>query len=390
MNWAMTQAVRGALRTLAALGFGLALGLTFSFFAGESPWHVGAVLLKSAFGSRYDLGMTLFYTVPLVFTGLSVAVAFRAGLFNIGAEGQMALGAMAAAASAISLGQGTVWWIPALVAMAVGALWGGLAGWIRAYRHGHEVIATIMLNFVAAGVASFAVIYKYRDVKSQNPETLLVPDSVQIAPWSFFGESPVGWPLVGAIFAAGLVWWVFERTVLGFQWKAVGQNERAAFLAGIPTQRVRLLAMMAAGALAGAVGIQEVLGYAHRFKVDFSPGYGFIGIAVALLAGGHPMGILGTAFLFGALHKGTADLDFETANISRDLSQIIQALIILAVAARTQSVRKWMQPLWPLLRRFRGVKTRELDGIAATGVVSKSKQTAEDAPRSQAGEEGHS
>src|SRR5262249_8053510 len=141
---------------------GLALGLSVTWFAGENPWHVLRILAHSAFGSSYDLGMTLFYSTPLVFTGLSVAIAFHAGLFNIGAEGQLTLGALAAAAC------GALWpklpaplapVLAALAALLAGTLWGAIPGWLRARRGSHEVINTIMLNFVAAGLASYVALY---------------------------------------------------------------------------------------------------------------------------------------------------------------------------------------------------------------------------------------
>ena len=324
------------LRSGLALGLGLGLGLAVTWIAGENPWHVLVILARGAFGSRYDSGMTLFYATPLVFTGLSVAVAFHAGLFNIGAEGQLLMGALAAAAiGAVWPGLGSPW---AVVAASVGALvaggfWGAIPGWLRARRGSHEVINTIMLNFIAAGLASYVTLYLLRNTASQNPETRPVGNSYLVHQFACFAGAPVSLALPLALLAALAVWFVLWRTALGFELRVVGQSESAAQSAGINPARIRLLAMTAAGALAGLVGIGEVLGNAGRFRLDFSPEYGFIGIAVALLGRNHPAGILAAALLFGALHKGATALDLETDHVTREVSLVFQGLVILCVCA---------------------------------------------------------
>jgi len=165
--------MRKLLQPVLAVAFGLALGLGVTRLAGESPWHVLEILWKSAFGSRYDFGMTLFYSTPLIFTGLAVAVPFQAGLFNIGAEGQLTLGALAAAAVG-AIWPGVPWPLaPALAivaAIAAGMVWGAIPGWLRAKRGSHEVINTIMLNFIAAGLASYVTLYLLKNPDTQNPE----------------------------------------------------------------------------------------------------------------------------------------------------------------------------------------------------------------------------
>ena len=329
ISWSLIQPIL-------AVVLGLALGLFVTYLAGESPWHVLMVLVKSAFGSREDFGMTLFYTTPLIFTGLSVAVAFHSGLFNIGAEGQLTLGALAAAATG-ALFPNLPWpFAPvfaALMAFTVAGLWGFIPGWLRARRGAHEVITTIMLNFVASGLASWVTLYLLKSTTSQNPETRAIGAGYFISHLQFFGEAPVSTAFFLALISAFAVWVLLFKTVLGYEIRAVGQNESAARLAGIDPARIRMLAMTVAGGLAGWVGVGEVLGNAGRFKMDFSPDYGFIGIAVALLGRNRPLGIVAAALLFGALHKGTADLDIETEKVTRDLSLILQALVILAVSA---------------------------------------------------------
>ena len=319
-----------------AVSLGIAVGLLVTTFAGESPLHILAVLGKSAFGSRYDFGMTLFYATPLIFTGLSVAVAFHAGLFNIGGEGQLAFGALAAAAVGI-LAPNVPWPIAPVLgtlgAFAAGAAWGFIPGWLRARRGSHEVINTIMLNFIAAGLTSWVTLYVLRSTESQNPETALIGPNYIIQRLRFFEDAPVSGAFFMGLATAFLVWILLWRTVFGFELRAVGQNENAARAVGIDVARIRILAMTIAGGLAGWVGVSEVLGNAHQFRMDFSPGYGFIGIAVALLGRNNPFGVVAAALLFGALHKGTADLDFETEHVTRDLSMILQALVILSVSA---------------------------------------------------------
>ena len=351
---AIFPAVRRILQPILAVAAGLGLGLAATAIAGENPWHVLVILARGAFGSGYGLGMTLFYSTPLIFTGLSVAVAFQAGLFNIGAEGQLTLGALAAAAV------GAVWpglpWplapvLAGVAALAAGMLWGAIPGWLRARRGSHEVINTIMLNFIAAGLASYVALYVLSNPDSQNPETRPIGAGYCISQYAVFGGAPVSAALPLALLAAVAVWLLMSRTVLGFEMRAVGQSEAAARAAGIDPGRIQILALALAGGLAGLVGVGEVLGNAQKFKVGFSPEYGFMGIAVALLGRNQPAGVVAAAMLFGALHKGAADLDMETEHLTREVSMIFQALIILSVSA--EGVWNWMSAR---RRAVKGVK----------------------------------
>ncbi len=328
-----------------AVLLGLALGLAVTWFAGEDPGHVLKVLAKGAFGSRYDFGMTVFYSTPLIFTGLSVAIAFHAGLFNIGAEGQLTVGALAAAvvgAVCPSIPGPLAPLFAGFAAIVSGMLWGALPGWLRARRGSHEVVNTIMLNFVAAGLSSYVVLYLLKNPGSQNPESRPIGPGYLVHQFALFGGAPVSTALPLALLAAALVWFLLWRTSLGFEIRAVGENESAARTAGIVPGRIRIIAMALAGALAGMVGISEILGNSGKFIVGFSPDYGFMGIAVALLGRNHPAGVVASALLFGALHKGTADLDLETDHVTRELSLVLQALIILSVSA---------DALWSWLRK---------------------------------------
>jgi general nucleoside transport system permease protein len=336
--------MRKFLQPILAVAFGLALGLGVTRIAGESPWHVLQILEKSAFGSSYDFGMTLFYTTPLIFTGLAVALPFQAGLFNIGAEGQLTLGALAAA-SVGAVWPGVPWPVGPVLATAAailaGTMWGAIPGWLRAKRGSHEVINTIMLNFVAAGLASYVTLYLLKNPDSQNPETRSIGAGYLIHQFGIFGGAPVSMALPLAILVAVLVWVLLSRTVVGYEMRAVGQSEPAARAAGINPGRMRIIAMSVAGGLAGLVGVGEVLGNAGKFRLGFSPEYGFMGIAVALLGRNQPGGVVAAALLFGALHKGTADLDMETEHITRELSLVLQALVILSVSA--EGMWSWMK-----------------------------------------------
>ena len=299
------------------------------------------VLYASSFGTGYDFGMTLFYCAPLILTGLAVAIPYRAGLFNIGAEGQLTVGALAAASA------GVIWPLDhfpahspvlavlfaATLAFLAGGIWGAIAGYLKANRGSHEVITTIMLNFIAAGLTAYFTLYVLKDPNSAQAETMPLPEVFHLKPFAFFNGAPMG-ALIFVLVALVLVlnYWV-RNSVWGYQQRVVGENERAAATYGISKKRAWLSSMFIAGGLAGLVGVVEVLGNSHHFTIGFSADWGFVGIAVALVARGNLLGVLLSAFLFAVLQKGSGNLDLETDKVTRDLSYIIQGLIILGVAA---------------------------------------------------------
>lgn len=327
-------------RPIAGLIFGIAVCLLLTSFAGENPVQILKILMKSSLGSAYDFGLTLFYTTSLIFTGLSVAVAFHAGLFNIGAEGQLTVATMAAAASGIVFKDLGLPWAPLLAtaaALVVGGLWGFIPGLLKVWRGSHEVVVTMMMNFIAAGLTSYLVVAVFQNPESQNPETspvgaaFLFKDYDPVA--KILTESPANLSLLIALGMCVLLHFVLNKTRFGFELKATGQNETASSFAGISVAKIKILALTWAGIFAGLVATNEILGSAGKFRIGFSADYGFVGIAVALLARNHPLGIIASSLLFGILQKGTADLDIETNSITRDFSKIMQAVIILSVIA---------------------------------------------------------
>ena len=331
----VASAFKSLLRPVIVALAGLILGVGVTAFAGENPFHVLAAIAGDAFGTRYDLGMTLFYATPLIFTGLAVALPFHAGLFNIGGEGQLAMGALFAMLVGVKFAD---WPAPfgdlaaICAAFAGGALWGLVPGWLKARRGSHEVITTIMMNFIAAGLASWVVLYLARSPDTQNPESARIGDGYALAHAAFFDGAPVSVASVLALVAAVVVAVFLTSSKKGFEIRAVGANAEAAASAGIAAPRMQILVMALAGGLAGLVGVAEVLGNSQRFKIGFSPDFGFIGIPVALLARCNPLGVVLSALLFGALQKGTAGLDLQTDHVTRDLASIIQAVVVLAVS----------------------------------------------------------
>ena len=331
------------------LGFliGLSLALLLTVFANENPFHIASILFKSAFGSSYDLGLTLYYTTGLIFTGLSVSLAFSAGLFNIGAEGQLLMGSIAAALCGVLFPN-----IPPplsfVFAMAISALasslWALIPVLLKVYRGSHEVIVTMMMNFIASGLTGWIALQGIPNTESQNPETAKVSVNYLFHEIDFIkkslGDSPASLALIFALLAAFVVWFIMKYTRWGYEVQVSGLNPSAAERAGISVHKMQIQSFCLAGALASGVALTEVLGNSGQFRIGFSPDFGFIGIAVALMARNHPLGILLSAFLMGALHKGASDLDFETTTITRDFSKIIQGVIILFVAVQTYRIFK--------------------------------------------------
>lgn len=336
---------RELLFSIGALLLGLFLSLMVAACLGDNPLTVLEVMFDSALGSMTQFGYSLYYATPLLLTGLSVAWAGRAGLFNIGAEGQMTIGGVTMAAV------GLLWPdLPSVIAIPLalsagflaGGLWGAIAGWMKAKRGCHEVLSTILLNFVAYGLAAYVIVGLLKNPASQSPETGVVGVGFQIAQMTWLGgESPLSWALLLAVLCVIFYWFIFKKTRLGFRQRLAGGAPLAGRLGGVNMNRQIITAMFFSGGLAALAAAGPVLGFAHKAREGFAGGAGFVGIAVALLGRGRPLGILFSALLFGALIKGSLDLDIDTDFVSRDLSTVIQAFIVIAVASQPGWIAGW-------------------------------------------------
>lgn len=322
---------------------------------GESPYLL-VEALRSTCLTSFGLGYTLFYATPLIFTGLAVALGFHCGLFNIGAEGQLYIGSIAIVLFANFFpGVSATLAVPLAILSAgiAGGLWGAIAGWLKAKRNSHEVIVTILLNFIGIALVDYLILYPLKNPQTQNPETVKIASAYHLPlletictryGLEWFATTPVNMALFLAIFTALLVHIFLFHSVYGYELRAVGQNPVASGYAGISTKRTIVWALFLSGAMAGLVGLNEVLGHEHRVLQGFSPQYGFTGIAVALLARNHPLGILLSALLFGALHNSARELEFLSERVSKELSLVLQATLICFVAADTL-IEKWLRKI---------------------------------------------
>lgn len=328
---------------LVAVLFAFLAGGLIVLLMGDSPLAVYELIISSSFGSVDGICYTIFNATPLIFTGLAVAVAFKCGLLNIGAEGQLTVGALAAAWVGFTFtGLPSFILIPLCIigAMAAGGTWGAIPGILKAKFGSHEVINTIMMNFIAAGLVSYFTQYYFRIPGDAILQTKEISEKAHI--WRIHDlissapkHLPVNVGFIIALIACVLVYIFLWKTKWGYELRAAGSSPTAAEYGGISVPRNIILAMTISGALAGLVAVGEVLGYRHRYYDGFSPGYGFIGIAVALLGRNHPIGILLSALLFGALIRSQLFIDIFTDKVSKDLTIVLQAIIILAVACES-------------------------------------------------------
>jgi len=330
-----------ALAPLAAVVMALAAGGVLIAAVGQSPLEVYALLAREALGTGYGVGQTLFKATPLVFTGLSVALAFRAGLFNIGAEGQMYLGGFAAALVAAYAPLPPWLLLPAalLAAAAAGGAWGAVPGVLKARFGAHEVINTIMLNFIAFALVSWwgRSLFVPATVRTvEAPEAAWVPRLDVLLPW--LRGSPANLTLLlGVAVAAALAVLLF-RTRRGYELRVLGLSPGAAEYAGVRTGRAQVQAFALAGAVAGLGGTSFVLGYKHYFEQDFTAGAGFMGIAVALIGRNQPLGVLLAALFFGALAYGGLVVN---QFVPADLVNVLRALVILFAIATYAVFERW-------------------------------------------------
>ena len=332
---------------------------------GEDPVEAVKLMITGALGSTYGWGYTLYYATNFMFTGLAVAVAFHARLFNIGGEGQAMLGGLGVALVCLYI----PWphWTIALVGAAFGAAifgaaWAAIPAYLQAKRGSHIVITTIMFNFIAAALLNYMLVNVLRPEGSMDPasarfaETMHLPtfqDLFSTAETAVFRGTPANVTFFVAVFACIAVWALIWRTRLGYEIRAYGHSEPAANYAGISAVKITMIAMLISGGLAGLMAINNVMGEAERLVLNSTEGAGFIGIAVALMGRSHPFGVFLAAILFGFLYQGGTELALWTS-IPRELIVVIQALVILFTGALDNMVRMPLERIFLRLRRGQG------------------------------------
>jgi simple sugar transport system permease protein len=343
MNARMRTALEeSVLPPLVALVVALVAGDLLILAYGQAPGLVWRMLLEGTWGNAYGFGQVLYKATTLICTGLSVAIGLRAGLFNIGAEGQVAAGGFGAAIAGLALPAGTPAFVAVPVcvfaALAAGGAVGAVPGALRARFGAHEVIVTIMLNFIVLAVLNYVV-----SAKLHVPETVHTPEvHAGTLPRlsnvvSGFHGSAANWTIV--VVALGAVWvgWFLFRTRAGYDLRAVGLQPQAAENAGVRVGPTWLKALTLSGALAGLGGINFVLGYKGYYEDGFTGGAGFLGIAVALVGRNHPLGVVLAALFFATLSQGGLAIN---AMVPKQIVEVLQGIVIIAVATAVPEVRR--------------------------------------------------
>lgn len=336
-----------------AIILGLLFGALIMVIGGYNPLLAYSSLIKKVFGDSYGFGETIREITPLILTGLSVAFAFRTGLFNIGAEGQFIMGSLGASIVGIKLS--LPWFIHAPLAILAGALlaglWGGLAGLLKAKWGVNEVISTIMLNWIALFLANYMITHFLLEPGQQR--TYHIHETASISyPWlsHVFQNARMHWGTLIAVLAPLVFYLILWKTKQGFELRAVGLNPQAAEYAGMNVKRNIIKAMFIGGVFAGLAGVVDVLGvFQYQVIAAASSGYGFDGIAVALLGGNHPLGVLLAATLFGTLSYGAAGMSFG-ADVPPEIIRIVIGSVIFFVAS--PAIIRWV------LRAFKSKRNK--------------------------------
>lgn len=332
---------------LVGLAFGISALVILAI--GGNPVEALMVMVSGALGTSYGWDYTLFFTTNFIFTGLCVAIAYHAGLFNIGGEGQATLGGLGVALALLYLPLGH--WLPAMLAAilgaaAFGALWALIPAWLQARRGSHIVITTIMFNLIAASLLIW-VVDRLRPVGTMDPASANFPPETRLPQlgnmlraigidWA--QDTPANIMLLVALAAAAAVWAILWRTRLGYKMRAFGRSEPAIRYAGISPTWIIVVTMLISGALAGMMAVNNTMGGHGRLILNATDQAGFIGIAVALMGRNHPVGVVLAALLFGFLYQGGLELALWT-NIPRELITVIQALVVLFTGALDNMLR---------------------------------------------------
>jgi len=358
-----------------------ALNLTLAFLVsglvvliiGENPFEAVGILIYGAFGYGEGLGYTLHFATNFVFAGLAFSVASHAGQFNIGAEGQAYVAGLGAILVGLALDQ-THWLLVMPLAMigaaVMGGFWGFVPGYLAAKRGSHVVITTIMFNFIASALMVYLLNRVLKPMGQMAPESESVVGAAKLPQlrefWDFFGYSPVNVMMFVAIAALIFVYVLIWRTELGYKIRALGLNPEAAHYAGISNSKIIMISMTIAGALAGMIAVNEVLGVQNRLVLDFVFGYGFVGIAVGLMGRNHPVGVALAAILFGALYQGGQELAFMMPAVTREMIIVIQALVILFTGAMEGLFRGPLETMFTLIE-LRGSSLAETSATENEG-----------------------
>ncbi|MGI6250657.1 MAG: ABC transporter permease [Anaerolineaceae bacterium] len=315
-----------------AIVLALLVGAVILLVSGANPIHAYSALFRGAFGNAKYFQRTLEKATPYIFAGLSVTFAFKAGLFNIGAQGQLLLGAIVAGYLGFAIkGLPAYLHIPlALIGGGIaGALYGMIPGLLRAYSGAHEVITTIMLNYIAINLTDYLSDGPWKDTAQGNiiARTPLIEQSARIP---FVGPIPVGFII--AVIIAVLIWYILEKTNFGFETNSVGLNMHASRYAGMRTRILLALALIVAGLLAGFGGAVETMGVVGRYQPGFNTGLGFDGISVALLGRSNPLGVILSSLLLGAMKGGANVMQFD-AKVPHEIIDVIQGMMLFFVTA---------------------------------------------------------
>jgi ABC-type uncharacterized transport system permease subunit len=317
---------------LVAVILALLIGAIIILISGANPIRAYSALFQGSFGSVKAIGRTLEKATPLIFSGLAVAFAFKAALFNIGAQGQLLLGAITAAAIGFGL-QGLPPALHVTLALmggaAAGALYAVIPGALKAFRGASEVIVTIMMNYIAINITDYLSDGPWKDTSPGNivARTPVILDSARIPN---LGGIPLGFFI--AILVAVIVWWLLYKTTVGFEIRTIGLNPNAARYAGIKVAQTFMLTMVISGLLAGMGGAVETQGVVYRYQPGFNVGLGFDGITIAMLGKTHPFGAIPAALLVGAMKAGASEMQFSSG-VAKEITDVIQALILFFVAA---------------------------------------------------------
>ncbi len=315
-----------------AILFAFIAGAAVLYVTGYSPVEAYAAMARGAFGDVFGIGQTLMQATPIIFTSIAFLVSYKAGLFNIGAEGQFLMGAIASAVVGIYL-EGLPWIIHApltlIAGMLAGGLWGLIPALLKTRFEAHEVITTMMLSYVAQFLTSYLVNYPFK-APGWVSQTVRLPASAELA--RILPPTQLSAGIYIAVALVAVIWFLLKRTILGYELRAIGFNPTAAENAGIRINRGVIISLVISGAIAGLGGAVEIMGVHKRFIDGFSPGYGWDGLAVALVGGLNPVGSMLASILFGALRSGGMIMARSTG-VPLDINILIQGLVILFVAA---------------------------------------------------------